>query len=108
MERGERRAVADRHDSRGREPLLQQMVERGLGGLIERGRGLVEEQEVRRVQQCAGDAQPLLLAERQHAVPMRLLLDPFGKGRQADRGHQFGDFGRIESPRLRRIGDRGG
>jgi len=28
------------------------------------------------VLQRARDAEPLLLAERQHAVPMRLLLDP--------------------------------
>ena len=82
VERVQRRAVADRDDGRVRQPLLQQPVERGLGRLVERGGGLVEEQLVRLLQQRAGDAEPLLLAERQHAVPVRLLVEPLDQRRQ--------------------------
>ena len=73
------------------EPLFQQPIERGLGRLVERGGRLVQEQIVRRMQQRARDAEPLLLAERQHAVPVRLLVDALGQRRQADRGDQLGD-----------------
>ena len=84
MERRERRAVADRHDGRFRQALLEQPVERRLRRLVERGGGLVEEQEIGRLQEGARDAEALLLAERQHAVPVRLLVEPLRQGGQAD------------------------
>ena len=58
------------------QPLLQQAVQRRLGGFVERRGRLVEEQIIRRVQQRARDGEPLLLAERQHAIPVRLLVEP--------------------------------
>src|SRR6266540_4369179 len=61
VERPQGRAVADRHDARMREPLLQEPIERGLGRLVERGGSLVEEQIVGRVQDGAREPEPLLL-----------------------------------------------
>ena len=52
--------------------------------------------------------EPLLLAERQHPVPMRLFLDARGQGRQSDGGDQFGDLRAIEGAGFGRIGDGGG
>ena len=72
MEFAQGRSVADRDDRGCRQPLMQQPVKGLFTGLIERCGGLVEEQPLRRVQEGAGDAEPLLLAERQHAVPVRL------------------------------------
>src|SRR5665213_4343396 len=68
VEGGERRAVTDRHDRGGGEPLLQQMIQLGFRRLIERGGGFVQEQIIGRMQQRAGKSEPLLLAERQNAV----------------------------------------
>src|SRR2546428_165499 len=73
VERAQRRAVADRDDGGLAQPLLHEPVERGLGGLVERGGRLVEEQIVGRVQDRPGDGEPLLLADREHPVPVRLL-----------------------------------
>ena len=89
MERRKRRAVADRHDRRAGKALLQQLVERCLGRLVERGGGLVEEQIVRRMQDRARDADALLLAEREHPVPVRFLVEPLGERREADGDEQF-------------------
>src|SRR5689334_24723408 len=85
MEGGERRAVADRDDGRSREPFLEQPIESCLRDLVERSGGLIEEQEVRRLQQGATNAEPLLLAERQHPVPVRVLVEPFRQGAEPDR-----------------------
>ena len=41
---------------------MQERVERRLRGLVERSRGLVEKQEVGRLQDRAREAKPLLLA----------------------------------------------
>src|SRR3979411_848160 len=64
MECEQCRSMADRHDRRAVEPLVKEAVKRGLGRLIERGRRLVEEKIVRCLQDGAGDAEALLLAER--------------------------------------------
>ena len=86
--------------------LLQQAIERGFGGFVERGGGLVEEQELRRLQQRACDAEPLLLAERQHPVPVLLLIDPRGELRQADLRQHLADPLGAEGAGFARIGDR--
>ena len=90
------------------EPLVEQAVDRGLRRLVERGRGLVEEKIVRRLQDGAGNAEPLLLSERQHPVPVRLLREPPGERGQPDRGDDLGQRFGAERSRLGRIGDRGG
>ena len=106
VERRKRRAVADRDDRRARQPLLQQPVELGLRRLVERRRRLVEKQEIRLLQQRARDAEALLLAERQHPVPVRLLVEPLRQCGKADRVERRGDLLAAEGAGLRRIGDR--
>ena len=54
VECAERRAVADGDDRRALEPLLQQPVQRRLGGLIERSGRLVEEQIIGLLQAARG------------------------------------------------------
>ena len=46
------------------------------------------------MQKRARDAEPLLLAQRQHPVPVRFLLDARHKGRQADGADELGDRSR--------------
>src|SRR5689334_9971749 len=79
VEGGEGGAMPDRDDGGVRQPLAQQLIERRFGRFIERRRRLVEEEIIRRMQQRARDAEPLLLAEREHAIPVRLLVDALGK-----------------------------
>src|ERR1700688_1894597 len=43
----QRRAMADRYDGGGRQPLLDQAIERRLRGLVERGGGFIQEQILR-------------------------------------------------------------
>src|SRR5215831_4282398 len=74
VEDRQRGAVADRHDRCTIELLFEQLVERGFCRLVERCGRFIEEQIIRRVEQGARDAEPLLLAKREHPVPMRLLL----------------------------------
>src|ERR1041385_3165951 len=62
VECGQRRAVADPYDRGVRQPLVQQFVERRLRRLVERRGRLVEEQEVRRMQDRARNPDALLLA----------------------------------------------
>src|SRR6266516_559566 len=107
VERPQGRAVADRHDARMREPLLQEPIERGLGRLVERGGSLVEEQIVGRVQDGAREPEPLLLAEREHAVPVRILVEPRRERGEPDRLQHFAHLAGVEGSRLGRIGDRG-
>src|SRR6516164_5251750 len=76
VERGERGAVADRHDRGALEPRIEKAIERGFRRLVERGRRLVEEKIVRCLQNGAGNAEALLLAEREHSVPVRFLREP--------------------------------
>ena len=76
VERFQRRAVADRDQGGGRQLLAEQAIERGLRRLVEGGGRLIEEQEGRRMQQRARHAEALLLAERQHPVPVRLFMQP--------------------------------
>src|SRR6185437_10758787 len=70
VESFQRRAMADRDNAAVGQLLREQAIERGLRGLVERGGGLVEEQEFGGLQQRPRDAETLLLAERQHPVPM--------------------------------------
>src|SRR5262249_13139333 len=107
VERRKRRAVTDGNDGSVGKPPFEQLIERGLSCLVERRSGLIEEQEIRRVEERARDAEPLLLANRQHAVPMRLFLDAQGKRRQAGGGDQFRYFSGIEGARLSWISDCG-
>ena len=89
--------MADRYDGGARQAPFEQPVERGFARFVERGGGLVQKQIVRRVQHGAGDAEPLLLAERQHPVPMRLLVDPGRERRQADGGDHLGTLAGLEA-----------
>ena len=81
-------AVVERHDAglvrdadhgHAGQTLGDQAVHGGLGGLVQRGAGLVEEQPVRFDQQRAGEGQPLLLARRQHHRPVAALVQPVGE-----------------------------
>ena len=56
-----------------RQFLLEQAIQRGLRGFVERGGGFVEEQVLRRVQQRAREPEALLLAERERPVPVPVL-----------------------------------
>src|SRR6476661_2407574 len=62
VESGQCRTMADREDRRRRQFPCKKLVERGFRGLIERGGCLIEEKELRRVQQRTREAQALLLA----------------------------------------------
>ena len=75
--------MADRNDGRAGKLRAQHLVERGFGGLVERGGRFVEEQEIRLLQDGARDREPLLFAERQNAVPVRLFVQPRCKRGQA-------------------------
>src|SRR5476649_2958493 len=68
MERLQRAAMTDRYDGGRRQFLLEQLVEPGLGGFIERRGRFVEEQVLRRMQERAGKPEALLLAQRKHAI----------------------------------------
>src|SRR5437588_2061619 len=81
VEGGERRAMADRYDRAALEPRGEKTVERGFRRLVERGRRLVEEQVIRRLQNGAGNSKALLLAEREHPVPVCFLVEPAGERR---------------------------
>src|SRR5258705_6523448 len=72
MEGVQCRPVADRDDRGLRQLLLEQAVQRGLRGFVERGGRLVEEQVVRRVQQRAYEPEALLFAQRQRPIPVPL------------------------------------
>src|SRR5258706_1149654 len=69
-----RGAVTDRDDGGCRQFLLEETIERGFRGFIERGRGFIEEQILRRVQQRACQPKPLLLAQGENSVPVRVFL----------------------------------
>ena len=56
----------------------------------------------------AGDAEPLLLAEREHAVPMRLLVEPLGqRAASPTAAIASASSSAREGAGLGRIGDRG-
>ena len=101
----QRRAVADRDEGRALEPFQQQPVKGCFGALVERGGCLIEEQIIRRLQQRARDREPLLFALRQHAIPMRLLVEARDELRQADRGERLRNTGIIERAAGCGIGD---
>src|SRR5262249_35751633 len=63
MECAERRAMPDRQDCRAFEPYVEKAIEHGFRRLIERRSRLVEEKVIRRMQNGAGNAEALLLAE---------------------------------------------
>ena len=46
VERRKGRSVADRHNGGVGEPLVEQLIERGLGRLVERSGGLIQEQKI--------------------------------------------------------------
>ena len=106
VEGGERGAMADGDDGGARKPPLQQVIERRLGRLIERGGGFIEQEVIGRVQNRPREAEPLLLAERQYPVPMCFFVDAGGEIRQADRGDELGDLRGVVAAGLTRIGDR--
>ena len=74
-----------------------------LGGLVERGAGLVEEQPVGLDQQRAGEGQALLLAGRQHHRPVAALVQPVGEMAElAQTRQRLADLG--VAVRLRLVG----
>src|SRR5947199_5868703 len=100
VEGGKRRTVSDRNNGNVRQPILDELVEPRLRRLVERGARLVKEQEVGRMQDRARDAEPLLLAEREHPVPVPTLLQPLCHRGKADRYEKIADLCRVESKRL--------
>src|SRR4029453_1744120 len=85
VERGKRRAVPDRDDRGALEARVEEAVERSFRRFVERGRRLVEKEIIRRLQNGSGNPEALLLAEREHSVPVCLLAEPLGERGQADR-----------------------
>src|SRR5262245_60644557 len=85
VERGEARAVANRDDGRAGQPLDHEVIERGLRGLVERARRLVEEEPLRLLQQCARDRKPLLLAARKLVGPIRRVVELSDERAESDR-----------------------
>src|SRR5262245_11883940 len=103
MECSERGAMSDGNDRRALAPFLKQAVERRFGGLVKRGGGFVEEQIIGRMQKRARNREPLLLAEREHAVPMLFFVQSRHKFGQSDVDERLGDAGIVEGARLCRI-----
>jgi len=66
------------------ERAVEQAVHGGFRRFVERRGGFVEKQEIRLVQQRARKAKPLLFAERQLAVPVRLFVEPVGERGKSD------------------------
>ena len=58
------------------------------------------------MQQCARKPKPLLLAQREHPVPVRFLVKPRAELRQADQGQDIPDPVRAEGLGLGGIDDR--
>src|SRR3977135_462212 len=84
MERRQGRPMASRYGRRCRDPLEKESIERRLRWLIERSGCLVEEEIVWDVQDRASQAEALLFAQRQYAVPMSFLLKPPHQRAQPD------------------------
>ncbi len=76
MEGFQRCAMTDRDNGCLRQFLRQHGVQRCFRGLVERRGGFIEEEVARCVQQRPRQAQPLLFAEREHAIPVRLFVQP--------------------------------
>ncbi len=74
VEAGQCGAVPDRNQGRGGEAGLEQPVQHRLGVVVERCRRLIEQEEIRLLQERARDAEPLLLALGQRALPVRFLI----------------------------------
>src|SRR6266478_681016 len=102
----ERGAMADRDYGGCRQFLLEQTIQRRLGGLIQRRGRLVEEQILRPMQQRARESEALLFAERKHSVPVRFLLEPRRELRHAHRDEGVADLIRTERAGFRRIDNR--
>ena len=67
----------------------KQLVKRGFSRLVERGRGLVQKKIIGRLENGARDAETLLLAEREHAVPVGFLIEALREVGQPDGGDDF-------------------
>src|SRR6516162_421430 len=102
----ERGSVADRDHGGLWKYGFDQTVETGFGRLVEGSRRLVEKEILRGVQQRARNPEPLLLAERQHLVPMRLGVEPALEFGQANREQRLPDALCLEGCFRRGIGDR--
>src|ERR1700742_2894297 len=98
--------MADGDDGRPGQALLQQAVEPGLRWLVQRRRGLVQEQVLRSLQQRAGEREALLLAERQHPVPVVTFVQPLRELRQTDRADRVLDLLGSETVGRRGVYDR--
>lgn len=85
MEGVQRRPVADADDARPGQPLPEAGVEAAFGLLVQRRRGLVQEDPGGLPQEDPGEGQPLLLAGRQRLGPGAFLVQPPGELRQVGR-----------------------
>src|SRR6202049_3799332 len=101
-----RTTMADRDHGRCRQLLRKQTIERRLGGLIERRGRFIEEQILWRMQKRACQPKPLLLAEGEYPVPMRVLVQARYQLRQAHRGESIPDEFRTVCVGFRGIDDR--
>src|SRR3981081_4818907 len=88
--------MTDRDHGGRRQFVPEEMVKLSLRSFVERGGRFIEEQILWRVQQRAGEPKALLLAQRQHPVPVRLLLQLRRELRQAYRDQNLADPSRPE------------
>jgi len=100
------RAVTDRDDGGCRHFLLEETIEPGFRGFIERGGRFVEEEILRRVQQRACEPKALLLAQVEDSVPGRTFLQPRRELGQAHCDQNIPDPIRTQHARFRGIDDR--
>ena len=84
--------VADADDGRLRAALAEELHQLFLALRIERRRRFVHHDDVRLVQEDAGEGEALLLAARQGLVPGRLLVDALDQMAEADMLEGFGDL----------------
>ena len=98
-----------REDNRVGQALGQRKMELRGAGRIERRSGLVEEQDVRLLQQHPCEHQPLLLAAGEHIAPgpafVQLVVELADEAAEPGPRQHLGDRQRIELPGAARIGD---
>src|SRR5262249_32087902 len=78
------RSVTDRYYGYTRKLLLDNLIQSRLRSLVKRRGGFIQQEKIRRLQNCTRDAETLLFAKRQYLIPMRFLGMTFRERGQPD------------------------
>src|SRR6185295_11603228 len=88
-------AMADADDAGLRQALADQAVEIAFAGLVEGRGGLVEEDEVRAMQEGARDGDALLLAAGEQGLPVLAAVELIDQARKTGIDQRLGESGVI-------------